>query len=517
MLGYAAAEVIGIASPAIIHDEYEVVAHAKKLTKELNRLVEPGVDVFHIKVKLGLVDTDVNEWTYIRKNGSRITVELSLATLRDKSNNITGYLGIAKDITERKKAEIEIIKAKEAAEAASRAKSDFLANMSHEIRTPLNGVIGFTDLLMDTELDKEQNQYMAIVNQSAHSLLDIVDDILDFSKIEAGKLELYIKETNLRQMVSQVADTVRFQVDKKKLDMRLTVADDVPHFVWADEIRVKQVLINLLSNAVKFTPSGEIELKVEKIQTDLQSPTAKQPFRFSVRDTGIGISPKNHAKVFQEFAQEDSTTTKKYGGTGLGLTISNRLLAMMDSQLQLQSDLGNGSFFYFDLSLDPIQSEPALPVGMQPSTEAVIENFLPTLPSGMGLKILIVEDNGLNMTLVKIIIKQILPEVVLIEATDGKKAIEQFVKELPHLIFMDVQMPEMNGCDAATEIRKVEACQSAEPKQLLTKRVPIIALTAGIVQGEREKCFQAGMDDYVSKPIVDDSIRKMITKWIFNL
>jgi PAS domain S-box-containing protein len=557
MTGYTAAEVIGIMSPAIIHDPNEVAARAKKLTEELNMPIAPGVDVFHSKARLGLANPDVNEWTYIHKNGSRITVELSLTTLKDTQNNITGYLGIAKDITERKKSEIEILKSKEVAEAASQAKSEFLANMSHEIRTPLNGVIGFTDLLMDTEMDKVQSQYMATVNQSAHSLLDIVNNILDFSKIEAGKLELHPRKAGLRQMVAQVADTVRFQVNKKRLEMRVIIAEDAPPFIWADEVRVKQVLINLLGNAVKFTPSGKIELKVEVIHqengaplsvidsqlpnTDHRIPArqAGEPiadgslhlFRFSVRDTGIGISIENQAKVFQAFTQEDTTTTKKYGGTGLGLTISNKLLAMMNSHLQLQSTPGEGSLFYFDVRLQSMPGED-MP-DEQPIPEAKKENARPTPISGPPIKILIVEDNSLNMTLVKIIIKDILPGVILIEAANGKLAIEQFIKEQPHLVFMDVQMPEMNGYDATAEIRRIEKSnqlsltgnrslnrdnrtRNVESRSPFAGRVPIIALTAGIVQGEKEKCFEAGMDDYVSKPIVDDAIRKAINKWVFN-
>jgi PAS domain S-box-containing protein len=519
MTGYTAEEVIGITSPALLHDAAEVGAHAKKLTEELNRPVEPGVDVFHIKVRLGLVGTDVNEWTYIHKNGSRITVELSITTLKNKENKITGYLGIAKNITKRKKAEAEILKAKELAEAASHAKSEFLANMSHEIRTPLNGIIGFTDLLMDTEMDKIQNQYMGTVNQSAHLLLTIVNDILDFSKIEAGKLELNAKKTNLRQMVNQVTDTVQFQVNKKRLEMWLTIAEDAPSFIWVDEVRVKQVLINLVGNAVKFTSAGKIELKVELLQGQEKinqengdtSLMGNHTLRFSVRDTGIGIGPENQPKIFQAFTQEDTTTTKKYGGTGLGLTISNKLLAMMGSELQLQSTVGKGSLFYFDVHVPSVMDK-GISIA-PPILKAKEESPRPALISGATIKILIVEDNSLNMTLVKIILRDILPEVILVEAINGKLAIDQFAKEQPHLVFMDVQMPEMSGYDATAAIRKIETANRAVVD---TQRVPIIALTAGIVQGEKEKCFEAGMDDYVSKPIVDGAIRKMINKWIFN-
>jgi signal transduction histidine kinase len=240
----------------------------------------------------------------------------------------------------------ELLKAKEQAEAASIAKSEFLANMSHEIRTPLNGIIGFSDLLSKMELTQTQAKYASVISQSGNSLMQIIDDILDFSKIEARKLTLLKGETDIHEMCQQALDTVRLQVERKGLNLSVAIAKEVPLYVLADEMRLRQVLVNLLSNATKFTDQGDIELKVEEIEQSIE----KSTLRFSVRDTGIGIAPENQEKIFEAFIQADLSTTKGYGGTGLGLTISNELLALMGSKLQLTSDVGIGSLFYFDIT-----------------------------------------------------------------------------------------------------------------------------------------------------------------------
>jgi signal transduction histidine kinase len=241
----------------------------------------------------------------------------------------------------------ELLKAKKEAEAANIAKSEFLANMSHEIRTPLNGIIGFADLLSKTELSQKQIKYTSLISQSGNSLMKIIDDVLDFSKIEAGKLTLLNDHTDIHAMCQHALDTVRPQVERKGLTLLAAMATEVPPLVLADEMRLHQILINLLSNAVKFTEQGEIELQVG-VREQSQHESI---LRFSVRDTGIGIAPENKEKIFNAFAQADLSTTKKYGGTGLGLTISNELLSLMNSKLQLESELGKGSLFYFDVLL----------------------------------------------------------------------------------------------------------------------------------------------------------------------
>jgi signal transduction histidine kinase/CheY-like chemotaxis protein len=527
----------------------------------------------------------------------------------------------------------DLYKAGKQAEVTSKTKSEFLANMSHEIRTPLNGVIGFTDLLMKTKLTETQEQYMTTVTQSANLLLDIINDILDFSKIEAGKLELSVEKTDIIDTGGQITDLVKYQAHKKGLEVLLNIHGTTPRFIWADEIRLRQVLVNMLSNAVKFTNEGEIELRIEPLPP--QAGSSETILRFSVRDTGIGVDAKNQARIFEAFSQEDGSTTKRFGGTGLGLAISNKLLALMGSRLQLQSEPGKGSTFFFDVSckaqhgdyldwdnaaniknvlivddntnnriilremlalrnitseeadsgieamnkitagkkydtllmdyhmplMDGIETirkiraiypnpddqpvillysssddstintaceelrvqkrlvkplkisqlynalstirfkekrpQPAVGTADGPAAEAA-----PAKPA--AVKVLIAEDNKVNMHLCKIFVSKILPGAIIIEAENGKQTVEYFVSRQPDIVLMDVQMPEMNGYEATAAIRRLET----------GTRTPIIALTAGTVMGEKEKCMGAGMDDYISKPFVKDTIEKVLTEWI---
>ena len=417
-----------------------------------------------------------------------------------KDGKIAFIEGIFIDITERKQTET-VVQQKELAEAANKAKSEFLANMSHEIRTPLNGIIGFTDLLMKTNLGITQEKYMTTISQSAHSLLDIINDILDFSKIEAGKLDLYIEKFDINEMLMQVIDLILYESNQKKLKLELNIAADISKYFWLDNVRLKQILINLLANAVKFTENGTIKLEVSLVE---KIDTFNAKIRFAVIDTGIGILEENKKKIFKAFSQEDSSTTRKFGGTGLGLTISNQLLGLMNSHLQLESSINVGSTFYFDLELKTSNEGSASDNLFTSDFDSIKENVIKTNVITKIITVLIVEDNKVNMLLLKTIIKNLVIPTKIYEVINGKQAVEEFEAINPDIIFMDIQMPIMNGYEATKIIRNLKP----------GKNVPIIAITAGTEKEEKEKCLTAGMSDYIPKPIIKGIIEETFLKWV---
>lgn len=403
-------------------------------------------------------------------------------------------VGTIRDITERKELEIALIKAKKKAEKANKSKSEFLANMSHEIRTPLNGIIGFSNLLSATNLDEHQVEYLKTINESAITLLGIINNILDFSKIEAGKFQLNIEQVDLYELVQQAIHLFKFQAQQKGVELSVTIHENVPCFVYADALRLKQVLVNLISNAIKFTFIGRIHVDIQVVSEFQERVFAIQ---FSVKDTGIGIKEKNQHKIFESFVQEDTSTSRVFGGTGLGLTICNQLLELMGSELKVNSQVGVGSTFYFTVNLKELPNQTQNnydTIVMEKTNEINWDDF----------KVLIVEDNKVNRYLAVTLTKKMFPNAIISEANDGDEAIKLAQNKLFDLILMDIQMPLRNGYEATAEIRKLSQY----------KNIPIIALTAGILNGEREKCIEFGMNDYLSKPILVQDFQQIIQKWI---
>jgi len=421
----------------------------------------------------------------IGRDKRRLVLEAHLTPLRQPNGEITGMISIATDVTKRWDAEIELQRAKEAAEAANKAKSEFLANMSHEIRTPMNGILGMTELALDTNLSAEQKEYLELVKMSANSLLLVINDILDFSKVEAGKVELRPVDFHVQETFRDVLRILEVKAKEKGLELGSRFALQVPEILVGDPIRLRQVLLNLVGNAIKFTPQGEIVVDVD---THAQTRDGYW-MHVAVRDTGIGIPPDKQPLIFDPFVQVDGSTTREYGGTGLGLAISSRLVSLMGGKLWVESAVGQGSTFHFTARFELSRMEEILKELDFKPLPPVVPLVAPRNPA--HLRILVAEDNLINQKLtVRFLEKR--NHFVRVVA-NGAEALAAVREEPFDLILMDVQMPVMNGFDATAAIRAGEKQSAAH--------LPIIALTAHAMKGDRERCLEAGMDGYVSKPI----------------
>ena len=605
LVGYSAAELIGKQSVLRLSDPQERAWAAARLTEVLGRPVKPDFEALVARASQGLVDE--GEWTAIRKDGSRVPVWAGVAAIRDENGEIFGYIGIVHDITERKRVEAALAAAKEQAEAANKAKSEFLANMSHEIRTPMNAVLGMAHLIGTEPLSRQQQTYLQMLNTSGRSLLGILNDILDFSKVEAGRMELSCAPFLLDDVVDSLASLMAVNTAHK--DIEVAIHAPPCHLqLYGDALRLQQTLINLADNAIKFTEHGEVVLDISIVAQQSESIR----LRFSVRDTGIGMDSEQMARLFQPFSQADNSMTRRYGGTGLGLVISRRIVALLGGEIQLRSEPALGSEFFFELdfvlcqqrspadALEPerrrlrllvVGAHPALrrtlqdcasalewschfvhdladtgcgdcdilicdwpadfdgglqqvPLWCQRAEEANVpllialkghlrerllnlphmqhiaglllkpltrQQLLAALSGASitrtpdntsdttgshsaaslhGMHLLLAEDNTVNQVLARRLLEQVGAMVDI--ANNGAEAVH-CLRHQPqrwHAILMDAQMPVMDGFTATRIIR--------EELQL---DLPIIALTAGVLKSERDKCLASGMNDFVPKPL----------------
>ncbi len=494
MLGYRAEEIVGVATPEIFHLKSEVIEWGEQISLEIGREVF-GFDAFVEYARQGRYDA--RDWTYVRKDGTHLTARLVVTSIRDADKTPTGFLGVAADVTERINAERELVAAREAAEIANRAKSEFLANMSHEIRTPMNGIIGCTDLALDTSLTKEQREYLETVHASADSLLRIINDILDFSKIEAGKLEIVTHSFNLRDTLGDTMKTLAFLAHEKGLELNCQIPSNVPDFLIGDAGRIRQVLINLIGNAIKFTDRGEVTVLVET-ESHTESTVC---LHVSVQDTGIGIPKDKQAAIFEAFMQADISTTRTYGGTGLGLTISRQLVTMMGGELTVASTEGTGSTFSFTIEL-PVSSKQQ--VGTNDLERAQIALAMSPAITTSSLRVLVAEDNKVNQKVAKRVLEKLGHQVQI--EKNGLLALKALHSRNFDVVMMDIQMPDLDGFETTTTIRKLE--------QQTGHHLPIIAMTAHATTGDRELCLAAGMDDYVSKPIRADLLSAALARMV---
>ena len=439
------------------------------------------------RIRRSMGQSEVLEVQMKKKSGELIWMMVSSATVYNEYNEPTGTLEVHLDITERKKFEEELRTAKQKAEASNEAKEKFLANMSHEIRTPLNAINGLTDLLYDLKPTKSQMEYLSAIKTSSDNLLVIINDILDYSKIETGNLSLEEVGFNLKKTISSQMQAFQLKAMENSVDLRLVEDDRVADVLIGDSVRIGQILTNLLSNAIKFTPNGTVALAYELLESDKES----NLIEFQVIDNGVGIDKANLQEIFESFKQEDDSISRKFGGTGLGLAITKQLVDLHDAKLKVESQKGLGSTFSFKVRFN-VGSTADLPVEDSVNKgELAFEN----------LNILLAEDHEINQILACNLLEKFGAKVEVAE--NGREVLKMIMKKPYDVVLMDMQMPKMNGLTATRSIR-----------EKLNLDIPIVAVTANVLEAEKKKCFDAGMDGYVAKPydpeVIIDAIAKVV-------
>lgn len=497
MLGYSASEMVGYSSPMILHDSAELAACAE----ELQRQNDAPVVGFRAMMQQSERDgAETREWIYVRKDGSRFPVLLTATAIRDDSGTVLGFLGIGVDISARKRADDILRESMQRAEHASVAKSQFVANMSHEIRTPMNAMLGMLELTLRTELSARQRDYVAKARSAGTTLLTLLNDVLDFSKIDAGKLELDIHEFEVNALLRDLAIVLSGNHVNNQVEVIFDVAPVIPERLLGDRQRIRQVLVNLTGNALKFTQVGSVTLQMNVLA--IGAGTIR--LRFCVIDTGIGILAGQLDMIFEGFTQAEASTARHFGGTGLGLAISARIVDLMGGTLQVSSEAGRGSRFWFDITLDTVEGA-APPQVIEPDVpdvrNALIAHdraMLPTEPVQAlahqrrlnGLRLLVVEDNALNR---QVAFELLAAEGAHVDLANGGQAGINMITDSTcayDAALMDVQMPDVDGLEATRRIRALPAFA----------HLPIIAMTANASLADRDACLAAGMNRHISKP-----------------
>jgi PAS domain S-box-containing protein len=487
LLGFRAEELIDKESPGIFHDHEEVALRAAELTRELGREVAPGFEAFVALARTGKIDQ--REWTYVRKDGSRVAAWLAISAITDTEGNHLGFMEIAEDITERKAAQRLVEKSRDSALDLAHAKSQFLANMSHEIRTPMNGVIGMAELLESTPLNEQQRRYLGVLKGSSETLLRVINDILDLSRMEAGKMSVEAHPSRLGEQVDEVVSLFAGVAREKGLTLSVEGTEKLPTLLLFDPTRVKQVLGNLIGNALKFTADGEVRVKAELLSAESQ----RALVRLSVKDTGIGIHRESLQSIFESFNQGDGSTQRRFGGTGLGLTISKRLVELMGGRIGVESELGVGSTFWIELPLVAVASE----VDPVPSTASTHPDEC------LRLRVLLAEDDSVNVLVATSHLSNIGCEVEVAE--NGAEAVRKVAEGGFDIVMMDVHMPVLDGLSATRQIRAEEAKRGGH--------TTILGVSASAMKEDVEACLTAGMDGILNKPFSRNELVAALTRW----